>query len=158
MKAVRRITKYLIAIALVVSAAVLIIGYSYAGTNGSGHAVAPEPGTVALVSTGFAGWVITFVRRRYDEFKRIFDVAAASVGMVIASPVILVTAIFIKSVSPGPAFYKQVRVGHGGRHFNIYKLRTMRTDAERHSGPMWAQKNDPRLIRFGKVIRKLHLD
>ena len=55
-------------------------------------------------------------------------------------------------------FFKQNRVGKGGKLFMMYKLRTMRLDAEEGSGPVWAKENDPRLIRGGLVIRKLHLD
>lgn len=118
----------------------------------------PEPNTIALISTGFIGYMTQFARRHFREFKQIFDNIIAGLGIVIAAPVIFFTAIVIKTVSPGPVFYKQERAGRWGKPFFIYKLRTMRTDAEKTSGPMWAQENDPRLIRFGGMIRKMHID
>jgi len=118
----------------------------------------PEPNTIALVSTGFIGFMTQFARRHFREFKRAFDNIIAGVGIVMAAPVILFTAIVIKIVSPGPVFFKQERMGWGGKRFYIYKLRTMQVDAEKNTGPTWAQENDPRLIRFGKLIRKMHID
>lgn len=90
--------------------------------------------------------------------KRALDIAFALVGLVLVCPVITVVAILIKVVSPGPVFFKQERVGYKGKKFEIYKMRTMRVDAEKNTGPVWARENDPRLIKFGKRIRKLHLD
>jgi lipopolysaccharide/colanic/teichoic acid biosynthesis glycosyltransferase len=65
--------------------------------------------------------------------------------------------IAIKLESPGPVFYKQERVGLNGKRFEIIKLRSMRTDAEKN-GPQWAAKNDPRVTRVGKFIRKTRID
>lgn len=135
-----------------------LIGLSYADSNIKPGLIAPEPGTVALISTGFVGWFIRFARKRFHEFKRVFDIIASSLGLVMASPIIAMTAVVIKTVSPGPVFFKQERVGLRGKTFSIYKMRTMRVDAEKYTGPMWARENDSRLIRFGKVIRKLHVD
>lgn len=118
----------------------------------------PEPTTIALVSTGFIGFVTQFARRHFREFKRFFDNIIAGAGIAIAAPVIFFTAIIIKIVSPGPVFYKQERVGWGGKIFYIYKLRTMHVDAEKLTGPTWAKEDDPRLIKFGKLIRKAHID
>jgi lipopolysaccharide/colanic/teichoic acid biosynthesis glycosyltransferase len=118
----------------------------------------PEPSTIALVSSGFVGLIAQLTRRHFREVKRALDKTIAGIGIAIAAPVILFTAILIKAVSPGPVFYKQERVGLNGKTFNIYKLRTMRVDAEKNTGPMWAQENDPRLIKFGGMIRKMHLD
>jgi len=64
----------------------------------------------------------------------------------------------VKLTSRGPAFYTQVRVGKDGRLFNMIKLRTMYTNAERHTGPVWAQEKDPRVTPLGKFLRKTHLD
>ncbi len=135
-----------------------LVGICYAQAHGKPIFVAPEPTTTVIVSTGVIGWIVRFARKRFQEFKRVLDIITASLGMVMLAPVIGFTALFIKLVSPGPAFYKQERVGLGGRLFHIYKLRTMKVDAEKISGPMWAQENDPRLIKYGAVIRKLHLD
>jgi len=120
--------------------------------------IAPEPGSLAIISTGFCGWLIRFARKRFKEFKRFFDMFVGSFGLVVAAPVMGMTALIIKLVSPGPAFFKQERVGKDGEIFEIYKLRTMRLDAEKETGPVWAKEDDPRYIKYGKLIRKLHLD
>ncbi len=130
----------------------------YAQTNPEPRAMTPEPSSLALISTGIAGWLIRFARKRFNEFKRFFDTAVAATGLVIASPVIGATAILIKIVSPGPVFFKQERMGCRGKVFDIYKMRTMKIDAEKETGAIWAQENDPRLIKFGKIIRKAHID
>ncbi len=119
---------------------------------------APEPSTIALFSTGLVGGIVQFARRRFHEFKRCFDIIASALGLVAAAPFIALTAVVIKVVSPGPILFKQARVGAGGQIFDIYKLRTMKVDAEKETGPVWAKENDPRLIKFGKAIRKAHLD
>lgn len=118
----------------------------------------PEPTTIALISTGFVGYITQFARRHFWEFKRLFDNVIAGMGIALATPIILFTAVIIKVVSPGPIFYKQERVGLYGKTFYIYKLRTMRLDAEKNTGPIWAQERDPRLIKFGGLIRKMHID
>jgi lipopolysaccharide/colanic/teichoic acid biosynthesis glycosyltransferase len=72
-------------------------------------------------------------------------------------PFMLLTAIAVKLESPGPILYHQVRVGLNGRHFRIYKFRSMRQDAEKN-GAVWAQKNDARVTRVGAFIRNTRLD
>lgn len=89
--------------------------------------------------------------------RRLAEVLAASVLLALVSPVLLVAAIAIKLESPGPALYSQVRTGRGGREFTIWKLRTMRADAER-DGATWARKNDPRVTGLGRILRKTRLD
>jgi lipopolysaccharide/colanic/teichoic acid biosynthesis glycosyltransferase len=69
-----------------------------------------------------------------------------------------VAAIAIKLDSPGPVFYSQVRAGRNGREFRIHKLRTMSTDAEKDSGPVWATKSDVRVTRVGKFLRNKRID
>jgi exopolysaccharide biosynthesis polyprenyl glycosylphosphotransferase len=118
-----------------------------------------ESGSLVLISvTGIFGYVIRFARRRFQEFKRIFDVTISVIGLVVATPIVALTAIIIKIVSPGPIFFRQERVGLEGKIFNMYKIRTMKIDAEKDTGPIWAKENDPRLIKFGKIIRKAHID
>jgi len=144
--------------AFVVLSLFSLVSICYAQAQGKIPFVVPEPTTTVIVSTGIVGWIVRFARKRFQEFKRVLDIIVASLGVVMLSPVIGFTALFIKLVSPGPAFFKQERVGLEGRLFYIYKLRTMRIDAEKDTGPMWARENDPRLIKYGSVIRKLHLD
>jgi exopolysaccharide biosynthesis polyprenyl glycosylphosphotransferase len=91
--------------------------------------------------------------------KRIFDVAFASVVLVLSAPVMALCALAIKLDSPGPVLYKQTRVGRNGRLFEIEKLRSMPVDIEAESGPVWASsRKDPRATRVGKVLRRLSLD
>lgn len=130
----------------------------YAQAKSGDFPIAPEPGSIALISTGIFGCIIRFARRRFREFKRIFDVITSACGIVIAAPIIAFAGVIIKMVSPGPVFFKQERVGLKGETFDMYKLRTMEIDAEKDTGPIWAKEDDPRLIKFGKIIRKLHLD
>ena len=136
-----------------------LIQMCYANSDGGSYPNIPEPASLALITTGgIFGYLIRFARKRFQEFKRCFDVTVSVVGLALTAPVIALAAIFIKIVSPGPVFFKQGRVGLNGETFNIYKLRTMNIDAEKDTGPIWAQEDDPRLIKFGKIIRKMHID
>lgn len=90
--------------------------------------------------------------------KRTLDFVFASVGLVFAAPVMLVIAALVKLDSPGPALFKQTRVGMKGTLFNIYKFRSMRMDAESKTGPVWATENDPRVTPLGRFLRQTHLD
>lgn len=90
--------------------------------------------------------------------KNVFDFILATVGLIITAPVALITAILIKIESPGPIFYMQERVGAGGQTFKIVKFRSMVSDAEKEKTPQWAAKNDSRVTRVGKFIRKTRLD
>lgn len=93
-----------------------------------------------------------------DIIKRMFDVAASSVLLALTLPVILVTALLIWLESGRPILYRQERVGENERVFNVLKFRSMRKDAERDGVPQWAKKQDDRVTRVGKVIRKLRID
>ena len=90
--------------------------------------------------------------------RRIVSLLVSFFLLVPLLPILLVVAVLIKLDSPGPVFYTQDRVGIGGRFFRIMKFRSMRQDAEGESGPRWASKNDPRITRFGKFLRKSRLD
>jgi len=93
-----------------------------------------------------------------DEFaRRTFNVVAAAGGLLVLSPILLLTAIAIRYDSPGPALFRQRRVGRGGREFDILKFRSMRTDAERHGGQLTVGA-DPRVTRIGKYLRAWKLD
>jgi lipopolysaccharide/colanic/teichoic acid biosynthesis glycosyltransferase len=76
---------------------------------------------------------------------------------VLVSLLVPLVALAIKIESPGPVFYRQDRIGQGGRVFRLYKFRTMVPHAEPH-GPQWAQEDDARVTRVGRVLRRLHLD
>lgn len=97
-------------------------------------------------------------RARVQEFVRTaMHRTVALVGAIVSLPVALITAALIKLESPGPALYRQERVGVNGRAFMIMKFRSMRSDAEK-SGPVWAQDNDSRVTKVGRIIRKIRVD
>lgn len=89
--------------------------------------------------------------------KRGGDIFLSSLAMLILSPVYLITAIGVKMSSSGPIFYKQERIGKGGKPFNIIKFRSMITDAEK-AGPALSSDHDPRITPFGRFMRKVRLD
>lgn len=90
--------------------------------------------------------------------KRSIDIGVSSFILLVGLPVWILVAVAIKLDSRGPVFYKQERVGKDGKVFIMSKFRSMRKDAEKYSGPQWAEKNDLRITRFGRVIRRLHID
>ena len=92
------------------------------------------------------------------SLKRILDIVVALLGFLAALPFMLLTAIAIKIFDPGPVFYSQERSGRYEKPFKVYKFRTMRVDAEKLSGPMLAQENDPRITRLGAFLRAVRLD
>ncbi len=95
---------------------------------------------------------------RLSAFARaLMHRSVALVGGLVSLPIALLTALLIKLESPGPALYKQERVGKSGRTFTIMKFRSMRSDAEK-DGPVWAQDGDARVTRVGRVIRKIRVD
>ena len=112
----------------------------------------------------------TITLNSYEQMiKRVMDIFGGLVGILISSPIMLVTAIAIKIDSPGPVLFKQTRVGQNGRQFRIYKFRSMYIDAEERKkelmaqneiggGVMFKMKDDPRITKVGKVIRKLSID
>jgi exopolysaccharide biosynthesis polyprenyl glycosylphosphotransferase len=79
-------------------------------------------------------------------------------ALLILSPVILIVVVLIKLDSPGPIFFKQERVGIDGKTFTLWKFRSMCPEAERETGPVWAIKDDPRVTRFGRFLRRSRLD
>jgi exopolysaccharide biosynthesis polyprenyl glycosylphosphotransferase len=89
--------------------------------------------------------------------KRIFDVSASLLLLVLTLPLIVLFALLVKLDSKGPAFFRQTRVGLYGQAFDVIKLRSMRTDAEA-GGAQFAQENDPRVTRIGRFIRKVRID
>jgi sugar transferase (PEP-CTERM system associated) len=89
--------------------------------------------------------------------KRLFDIAASGLLLLLTFPVIALFALLVKLDSRGPAFFRQQRVGLYGQPFTLLKLRSMRTDAEA-GGAKWASKDDPRITRLGRFIRKVRID
>lgn len=89
--------------------------------------------------------------------KRLFDIVASGLGLIVLSPVFLILAIWIKLDSPGPVFYRQVRVGRGNKDFRIFKFRSMRVGSDKGS-LVTIGGHDPRITRSGYFIRKFKLD
>ncbi|MBZ0153027.1 MAG: YraN family protein [Planctomycetes bacterium] len=90
--------------------------------------------------------------------KRVLDILASTLGLVLSLPLWLFAAVAIKLTSRGPIFFSQERVGQDGQTFHLIKFRTMRTDAEKESGPVWAQKNDHRVTKIGRLLRRSRID
>lgn len=101
--------------------------------------------------------------------KRIMDIVISALGMILLSPIFLLIALAVKLSSPGPVFFKQVRVGRYGRHFAFYKFRSMRPNAdaekaalmarnESRDGVIFKMKDDPRITKVGKFLRRTSLD
>jgi len=110
----------------------------------------------------YAGWLIFGDGFRQGTFrsavKRLSDILFASVLLLLAMPIMVLTALLIIIESGTPVLYVQERVGRNGRLFNVIKFRSMRTDAEKDGQPIWAQKKDDRTTRVGRIIRKLRID
>lgn len=104
----------------------------------------------------------------YEAIKRLIDIICSFVGILVLSPLFIIIAIIIKFTSKGPVFFSQKRVGKHGREFDMYKFRSMVVNAEElkeklaaqneMSGPMFKMKDDPRVTKVGKFIRKTSLD
>lgn len=90
--------------------------------------------------------------------RRVLDFILASIMFILLSPLFLFTAIAIKFESKGPIFYNQQRYGKDGKIFVVHKFRSMVQDAEQNSGPVWAQKGDPRITTVGQIMRKTRID
>jgi sugar transferase (PEP-CTERM system associated) len=105
-----------------------------------------------VFSTGFSrgGYAMAF--------KRLTDLLFSTVGLIVSLPVMLVIAALVRLTSPGPALFRQTRVGLNGRHFEVLKFRTMRQDAEVDGIARWAQQDDPRVTSVGKFLRIYRLD
>jgi sugar transferase (PEP-CTERM system associated) len=90
--------------------------------------------------------------------KRAIDILASFVGFVLTMPVMILVAIAVRCTSKGPIFYHQRRVGLHGHVFTVHKFRTMKVDAEQHTGPMWSTANDDRITPVGGFLRRTRLD
>lgn len=105
---------------------------------------------VSLQSSPLYGW--------NTVFKRMFDLALGTLILVFTFPIMGVIAFLVKWTSEGPIFYRQERVEMDGRSFQMLKFRTMRVDAEKETGPVWAKESDPRRTKVGTFLRKTSLD
>ncbi len=90
--------------------------------------------------------------------KRLFDVTASSILLLVSAPFLIITALAVKFTSPGPILYRQERVGQFGRPYFVLKFRSMRDDAEKDGKPKWAQQGDARVTNVGRIIRASRID
>jgi exopolysaccharide biosynthesis polyprenyl glycosylphosphotransferase len=106
-------------------------------------------------------WFMSMLHLRQKPYtrlaKRVFDLVVSSVGLLLAAPLFPFLVLLVRT-TPGPIIYRQTRLGEGGRHFTIFKLRTMRADAEDAGAPRFAQEHDSRVTRIGRFLRTTHLD
>lgn len=106
-----------------------------------------------IYADGFAG---TLPIQR--NLKRLIDAGLGLVFLILTLPIVLAAGLAVILESPGPMFYRQTRVGLGGRHFRLWKLRSMRNDAEADGIARWAQQGDARVTRVGALLRRLRID
>ncbi|WP_088041572.1 sugar transferase [Bacillus sp. EAC] len=116
--------------------------------------------TQQKLETSYSFQVFDSIRRKsivYSFIKRTMDLILSLMAFIITAPFVLFFIALIKIDSPGPALFIQERVGLNGKIFKIYKLRTMRMDAE-VNGPQWASTDDPRITKLGNFLRKTRID
>src|SRR5438067_971950 len=94
----------------------------------------------------------------YPPCRSVAEFALSLVMFVLAIPIILLAAALVRLTSRGPAFYAQTRLGLHGRAYRMYKIRSMYHDCERHTGPCWASRRDPRITPVGRAMRLTHVD
>ena len=94
----------------------------------------------------------------YPLFKRNIDVLLSLIALVVLSPLFILVSILIYFSSPGNIYYRQIRVGKEGVHYQMYKFRSMYQNSEKNTGPIWASREDKRITPIGRVMRKFHLD
>jgi exopolysaccharide biosynthesis polyprenyl glycosylphosphotransferase len=126
----------------------------------------PEPKTMVtskLATISLAG--LAMLRLREDPLsgwngliKRTFDIVVSFSLLIFFLPIIFILFLLVSSTSRGPVIFKQIRIGLDGRKFNILKFRTMKVDAEKGSGPVWASKSDSRVTPVGGFLRRWSLD
>ena len=138
------------------------------GAPGSTESVPVKPKPYEAPSVEDHSTLMDRLYPRPPLWKRITDIIGASIAVLLFLPVMLVAAVAVKLSSPGPVFFRQKRVGMGGRHFFFYKFRTMSTDAEdrkkdllsqnEQSGPVFKMTHDPRITPVGRFLRRTSID
>lgn len=112
----------------------------------------------AISQTWFLENLSEGTKRSYEVSKRAVDIGAALILGTLTLMITPFVAAAIMLTSPGPVFFRQIRTGRGGKPFHIVKFRTMRTDAEKGTGAVWATTHDTRVTRIGRVLRKTRID
>ncbi|QDV51012.1 sugar transferase [Gimesia fumaroli] len=133
------------------STIVSVINEGTLAEHGVVRASIPSPETQQNFTTGVQV-------SRYLRWKGPFDQILAAILLVLLAPLIIIGILAVRLTSPGPALFRQTRVGKDGRNFTMYKLRTMHADAEAATGPVWAIQRDPRVTSVGYFLRRTSLD
>ena len=131
---------------------------SYALANEMGFEAANDAAASLAMAAILSFLELFIVHPGVLVVKRMMDIAGALIGLLLGAPFLFIAVIVIKLESPGPVLFQQERVGKNNVKFTVYKLRTMRKNAEEETGPVWANKNDSRVTRTGRFIRKIRLD
>jgi lipopolysaccharide/colanic/teichoic acid biosynthesis glycosyltransferase len=118
----------------------------------------PEPITIIGMGSGVVALGTHLARRYFEVAKEIMDVVLAAMMLVLCLPLLAVCALIIKLSGRGPIIFTQIRAGKDGKPFKMYKLRSMRVDAEAQSGAVWAADKDPRIMPACRWMRKSHVD
>jgi exopolysaccharide biosynthesis polyprenyl glycosylphosphotransferase len=119
-------------------------------TSGKGSIEIGGMPVLQLKSVAFSGW--------QGFLKRSFDLLFSMIGLLLFCPIMMFISFLIKLSSPGPVLHLQRRVGLDGKEFTMIKFRSMSRDAEQESGPVWTEKNDPRVTPIGRFLRRTSLD
>ncbi|MCI0455726.1 MAG: undecaprenyl-phosphate glucose phosphotransferase [Gemmataceae bacterium] len=123
----------------------------------------PELAGLSLTTTNLDGLPVIGLRESPHfglniVVKRTMDIVLSLLALIVLSPLLLLIALLVKLTSPGPVLYRQERCGLNGKPFQMLKFRSLRVDAEKDTGPVWAQKDDPRRTWLGSILRKTSLD
>lgn len=118
----------------------------------------PEPVTILGLGGGMISMIVYLARRYFEMAKEVLDILLGVILLGVGVPFMGICAAIIWLSSPGPVIFKQVRLGKDGKRFWMYKLRTMRLEAEKEKGATWAQKDDPRVIPACRWMRRSHID
>lgn len=112
------------------------------------------------IETGYSKNITIYTNEKfiYKIIKRTADIIFSSIALILSIPIMLITCLCVAIESKGSPIFKQERLGLNGKPFTVYKIRSMRIDAEAISGPKWAEKDDPRVTRVGRFIRRTRID
>lgn len=118
----------------------------------------PESILVVAICGGAVGVGAHLSRKYFEQSKELVDRILACLLLVLLAPLLVICAVIVRTCSRGPALFKQIRLGRGGRTFCLYKFRTMRVNAEKKTGAVWAKKGDPRIVPACRWMRRSHID
>ena len=123
----------------------------------------PRPGQVSVASparprSAVRAYSVPELPQAAEVLIRLLDVFGSLFILILTLPVVALAAAAVRITAGKPVFFRQERVGQGGRLFTLYKFRTMVNDAEKHVGPVWASRDDDRVTPVGRILRKMRID